>query len=75
MILNRAYKEDIFEVLQSYKKIFRLDVTVKSFPYENLQNKYFIKAYQRPERSTVIWEAILSSRNQIFSLFVCIFSL
>lgn len=33
MILNRAYKEDIFEVLQSYKKILRLDVTVQSlFP-------------------------------------------
>ena len=35
MILNRAYKEDILEVLQSYKKTFSLDVTVKSrFPME-----------------------------------------
>lgn len=33
MILNRAYKEDILEVLQSYKKTFSLDVTVQSlFP-------------------------------------------
>ena len=30
MILNRAYKEDIFEVLQSYNKTFSLDVTVQS---------------------------------------------
>ena len=29
MILNRAYKEDILEVLQSYKKTFSLDVTVQ----------------------------------------------
>ena len=33
MILNRAYKEDIFEVLQSYNKTFSLDVRVQSlFP-------------------------------------------
>ena len=30
MILNRAYKEDILEVLQSYQKTFSLDVTIQS---------------------------------------------
>ena len=33
MILNRAYKEDILEVLQSCEKTLSLDVTVPSrFP-------------------------------------------